>query len=158
MPALLMFFVFPITKAMCWRRAAKIYNIIWNKLAFQMAFYYVKVFYRENSGHDGQNYCSEKPSHVGMDFERPIDFVASCDKVSQKSLAKLARLLQQLPLKLSGSERGNSSHDGTNFLGGNFVPSWDEVEKSRQLDETFRGGGVANLWPSWPQVEKWCSS
>ena len=27
-----------------------------------------------------------------MDFERPIDFVASCDKVSQKSLAKLARL------------------------------------------------------------------
>ena len=27
-----------------------------------------------------------------MDFERPIDFVTSCDKVSQKSLAKLARL------------------------------------------------------------------
>lgn len=35
---------------------------------------------------------SQNPSQVGMDFERLINFVASCDKVSQKSLAKLARL------------------------------------------------------------------
>ena len=39
-----------------------------------------------------------------MDFERPIDFVTSCDKVSQKSLAKLARLFYN-----------------------NFRPSWAEV-------------------------------
>ena len=35
---------------------------------------------------------SQKPSQVEKVFERPIDFVASCDKVSQKSLARLARL------------------------------------------------------------------
>ena len=39
-----------------------------------------------------------------MDFERPIDFVTSCDKVSQKSLAKLTRLFYN-----------------------NFRPSWAEV-------------------------------
>ena len=80
-----------------------------------MAFYYVKVFYWENSGHDGQIYCTEK-NHpkLGRILERLIDFVASCDKVSQKSLAKLARLLQQLPLKLSGSQREHYSQLGNN--------------------------------------------
>ena len=66
--------------------------------------------------------------------------------------------LKQLPSKLGGSEQGNSSHDGISFSSGNFVPSWDEVEKSRQVGETFDGGGAADLWPTWPQVEKWCSS
>ena len=52
----------------------------------------------------------------------------------------------------------NFAHDGHNFLGNNFVSSWDKVEKSCQVGEIFTGGGAAELWPSWPQVEKWCSS
>ena len=47
---------------------------------------------------------SHNPSQVGMVFERLINIVASCDKVSQKSLAKLARLFYN-----------------------NFRPSWAEV-------------------------------
>ena len=59
--------------------------------------------------------------------------------------------LLQLPPKLGGSERDNSFHNRTNFLGGNFVPTWDEVEKSRQVGESFDVGGAVDLWPSWPQ-------
>ena len=146
-----------------------------------------------------------------------------CRKLRQSQPEKSGQVgqafLQQLPLKLSGSERDNYSQLGNNFktatsrqlvgkwamtvlkmrpkLGlisrmslvrsrdrnsrqivgiitrkdagkswaklaqlfyNDFRPSWDEVEKSRQLGETFDGGGAADLWPTWPQVEKWCSS
>ena len=49
---------------------------------------------------------SHNPSQVGMVFERLINIVASCDKVSQKSLANLARLFYN-----------------------NFRPSWAEVNE-----------------------------
>jgi hypothetical protein len=100
----------------------------------------------KNLGHNGPNNSRQV---VGNYWE---------EKRGQKLGQVGPTFLKQLPPKLGGSERWNSSHDGINFFGDNFVPSWDEVEKSRQLGETFDGGGAADLWPTWPQVEKWCSS
>ena len=83
-------------------------------------------------------------------------------KLGHISRMLLARSREEIPDNLSEiitkKDTGKSWAKLAQLFYNDFRPSWDEVEKSRQLGETFDGGRAADLWPTWPQVEKWCSS
>ena len=83
-------------------------------------------------------------------------------KLGHISRMLLARSREEIPDNLSEiitkKDTGKSWAKLAQLFYNDFRPSWDEVEESRQLGETFDGGGAADLWPTWPQVEKWCSS